>query len=582
KARAAAAEAERARLREEEAKAKAKAAAENPAEVKKDDEGENGNTTVTEEGPVSLQETKPKRTLPPLQVFPASPELESQFAIMLHEVMQQTLAAEGFEAASFGYEGKRFKAVGADTQGLRLKRGDNEELLPWEQVSPSLLAAVLKSIKLSEGPPQIALAVIACNAKDFEIAGQALATLIKTSPELRSEAEIYFAFKQDRDLPAEGLLVFKNALMFPADKANYERLERIKDALDELKKNLKSTTATMEKKREPLLDELLGLGEEARKPTVDILIEAREDAIKRAEKTTGAAKDTKALDELKRELIKRRKHALELIFDEQKWPYPYGPNNGEVTAEVLKRVEAVREIWENPASYKGKSSRKAEDWFELIRLIGEYLPKFDPAGEWHDNEMEKDLEYLNSISNKSLNIQNHAIDGQEKTFIINAKKITDWNDETEAKFKGDAKAPDAEAWEQLRITNDYRVMMGRLPMKMNFKLFWAAKHHSQWCVQSNGGQITHDSPGGPRGNNVPERCAHEGYTSGTGENIHMNGAGPSALSSHLAWLTSSGHHRNILNDRWTVMGNGKFGTIWTQNFGNAAEDKQNTESRGGS
>ena len=61
----------------------------------------------------------------------------------------------------------------------------------------------------------------------------------------------------------------------------------------------------------------------------------------------------------------------------------------------------------------------------------------------------------------------------------------------------------------------------------------------------------------------------------------MNGMGPTALSAHNSWLSSSGHHRNILNPNWTVMGNGRFRTIWTQNFGNSDEGEKNYESRGG-
>jgi hypothetical protein len=58
--------------------------------------------------------------------------------------------------------------------------------------------------------------------------------------------------------------------------------------------------------------------------------------------------------------------------------------------------------------------------------------------------------------------------------------------------------------------------------------------------------------------------AKAGYTgNGGSENIAKSG---SPLDAHLAWLHSSGHHRNILQD-WQDQGVGQGGHNWTQNFG---------------
>jgi uncharacterized protein YkwD len=100
-------------------------------------------------------------------------------------------------------------------------------------------------------------------------------------------------------------------------------------------------------------------------------------------------------------------------------------------------------------------------------------------------------------------------------------------------------------------------------------------------MEHNNGQIAHNLPGEPKGEGPSDRMKHEGYPGGGGENIHMNTRGPTAMSSHVSWCHSSGHHRNILHPMWKVLGSGKWGNIWTQNFGGTDEADKNSESKGG-
>src|SRR5690606_22406232 len=108
---------------------------------------------------------------------------------------------------------------------------------------------------------------------------------------------------------------------------------------------------------------------------------------------------------------------------------------------------------------------------------------------------EDDIAYIQAIQNEALSIKNYALPGEEQ-FIVRSKAIMAENELKQAAYANQEGAPDGEAWQQLKITNNYRMMMGVLPLKMNFKLYWAAILHSQWCMTHNGGQISHDSPGG--------------------------------------------------------------------------------------
>ncbi|RMG10138.1 MAG: CAP domain-containing protein [Planctomycetota bacterium] len=120
--------------------------------------------------------------------------------------------------------------------------------------------------------------------------------------------------------------------------------------------------------------------------------------------------------------------------------------------------------------------------------------------------------------------------------------------------------------EQVRITNDYRILMGRPALAIDPRLVQSARGHSADMTRL--GFFDHTSP--VQGKRTPaERMAAAGYPSPGGENISLGSVTPKAT--HLAWYNSSGHHRNILGATWTAMGAGQDGQHWTQNFGSHSE-----------
>lgn len=122
--------------------------------------------------------------------------------------------------------------------------------------------------------------------------------------------------------------------------------------------------------------------------------------------------------------------------------------------------------------------------------------------------------------------------------------------------------PTGEELEQVQITNDYRVMMGRAALALDVRLAQSARGHADDMQRL--GFFEHTSP--VEGKERPaQRMAAAGYPRPGGENIAMGMTAPQVA--HDCWYRSSGHHRNILSEGYTAMGAGRAGKYWVQNFG---------------
>ena len=116
--------------------------------------------------------------------------------------------------------------------------------------------------------------------------------------------------------------------------------------------------------------------------------------------------------------------------------------------------------------------------------------------------------------------------------------------------------------DQVRITNDYRILMGRPALEIDTRLVMSARGHSADMTRL--GFFDHTSR--VAGKERPsDRMAKAGYLGGGGENISLGSVSP--MATHVAWYNSSGHHRNILGPRYRCMGSGQDAEHWTQNFG---------------
>jgi uncharacterized protein YkwD len=117
--------------------------------------------------------------------------------------------------------------------------------------------------------------------------------------------------------------------------------------------------------------------------------------------------------------------------------------------------------------------------------------------------------------------------------------------------------------EQVRITNEYRMMMGRPAVVQVDSLVVAARKHCEEMARL--GYFGHFSPI-PERRDPMKRVRLEGYKGmPVSENCHAGSGSPKGA--HDGWCRSSGHHRNLLQAFWTDMGTGRSGKLWTQNFG---------------
>ncbi len=279
-----------------------------------------------------------------------------------------------------------------------------------------------------------------------------------------------------------------------------------------------------------------------------------------------ATKQWKAVEkvaEVHTQIEAARKHALELIFDEQKYFYPYKTRMAEyapVQKEVNERVEAVRVLWEDKAVAKVRPdsalTKILEDAESLRVDISFYGGDVAAAAD--------KLDAMKRWLGKDLTVQNFFRTEADLALLAYNDGILDYN----AKLKGDI--GDGER-EQVRITNEYRRMMGnRRMLRIHEKLIAAARGHSDDMAKL--GFFDHFSPV-PGKRDPADRMRLAEYPNvPCSENIAI--AGGDAQSAFNGWFHSSGHHRNMLMTNWSELGTGQSGRHWTQNFGFAIGDEQ--------
>ncbi len=274
-----------------------------------------------------------------------------------------------------------------------------------------------------------------------------------------------------------------------------------------------------------------------------------------------AAKQIAKVRKAYRRLEDARDFALELIFDTEKYFYPYQDRMREyapVEKEVSGRVSKVREAWASNVRAKPKNDRGMSDWIdkaedlqvEIDYLGGDSMPFMDR------------IEAITRYLDRDLNVQNWFESRADLQML-------EYNDRVmESNLTAAPKALKTER-EQVRITNAYRIMFGhRTAVKINAELTMSARGHSQDMARL--GFFAHDSPV-PGKHKLQDRVRLANYPMmGTGENIHRGSGSPQGA--HNGWEHSSGHHRNLLDKPWREMGTGHSGRHWTQNFGFRATD----------
>ena len=522
-------------------------------------------------------------------LLPDGPRSESKFLAALQDRLVAAVKDGTLKGTRFKIRGNEAEIDGLSSSG-RLKylyayidKKTGEELVvpsstTWDKIKPEDMLGLYDVTPGMTDEDKLAL-IIYCYENGFtDKASQRALELYKERNDWKEGIDNLVASKRKINIPEGGFVEHDGMLVTPVEKEDAIFFANLRAVLERFEKGVGSKDRRKAEDSEKAFDELLEMGDRAVKPAIEILQGVLDKEMINAKKATGLLADDAKLKELLTELDRRREYALELIMDPVAYPYPYAPNQAEIQAEVNERVAAVREIWDNPVKFAGQTNPEFDAIMDKIRAIAERMATIDPQQDYFKKTPEETVEYISNIANEALTIRNYAGGNNGKEALYNANvKIMESNED----HPTGATHADAESRAQVKITNEYRIMFGRMALKINDKLFWGAHHHSRYCVEHNGGQIAHNIPGEPRGEGPGDRMKHEGYSGGGGENIHMNSGGPTALSSHNSWCNSSGHHRNILTPGWRVLGSAKWQTIWTQKFGNVDEGEGNAVSKGG-
>jgi uncharacterized protein YkwD len=257
------------------------------------------------------------------------------------------------------------------------------------------------------------------------------------------------------------------------------------------------------------------------------------------------------------ELESRRALALALIFDEKKYPYPYAADQATVQAEVDRLVDRVRDVWSRPSATifaEAKAPKPDPEAAALLALDGDQQAVALAA---KAEGVELDAELVRREIDRLTAMAHYAPDGKTRGLLDDAKEIEAYN-LTRTAVIGEFER------EVHRLTNAYRLMMGRRPVMIDDRLVQAARGHSE--EMSRLGYFAHESPT-PGRRSPTDRARLSGFGGGVSENI-ARGA-PTPADAVAGWIGSSGHHRNLLGAGHTVLGVGyaETGRFWTQNFG---------------
>lgn len=273
--------------------------------------------------------------------------------------------------------------------------------------------------------------------------------------------------------------------------------------------------------------------------------------------------------EQRRELDRRRALALELIFDEETYFYPYQPPAVDadkaklywpVQTRVDELVAAVREVWSRPREVKLPAGfRDALDELDWLgRRSAEVQLELSPAGELPD--------WISGIDPRleSIALASFAWDERERNDLAYDRAVRERNERlwSARPGRGAERPLDESEAAQVRITNDYRALLGRRALAWNPLIQEAARMHSRYMADT--GDFGHFEPE-PERRTPGDRMRLCGYHAGISENCHMGGGGPQGA--HEGWTHSSGHHRNLLMPTHREMASAVAGNYWTQNFG---------------
>ena len=439
---------------------------------------------------------------------------ECEAAAGLHRAMAAALAAGQLPKRQIG---TRWRVLSGDADRLSVRTRGKELTYDWVEVPTGLYLPLLQRHADQAPNGNLGLAVIAHALGAHPMLASALAQAYLEDEKRRPALDAFVAARVKAErVPEGGYVVHAGEIL---TRKRYLRLQE----------------------------------EEA-----IIKLQERFDALFLAIQNDKAFAKLKKLTEKKDKLDEARKHALALIFDETKYFYPYRGTGREgeyqkVQQEVDRRVRAVRELWDATQTATVKKTPDVERALKQFdEVTGELEKRFVDV-----EEKRYEVEYLRSYLGQKFDIRTFYRSSAERDLLRYSVEVMEFN----TKVEGDITPVERE---QVKVTNEYRMMFGRWPVRLIDKLVLSSRGHCE--EMSRLGYFGHFSP--TPGRRTPyDRMRLAGYTYGASENCVAGSTSPKGA--HDRWCHSSGHHRNILMPPWTEMGTGHYGSMMTQNYGQA-------------
>jgi uncharacterized protein YkwD len=459
--------------------------------------------------------------------------------------------------------GRRGDATAADDVGVTLIVGGDSQKTAWSAFTPEALCEMLPRAR-PDPRAWLGLGLLCLRAGQTERGERVLVKALEADPLVQGGIDSILARIRGETAPRGGYTFHEGHWIARADRDVEVLARQIDQRLGSILKlhDPRQRESAFEKLIRSLVsspDALVVALHARRTKEVEVL-------------TKAAAPLARAHEQLAarhQELEQRRRSALELIFDEAKYFYPFNPPEvppekaklyWPVQQEVDDRVAAVREVW-NDTKVVLRVPASVRSGVDVLQWIDARLGEL---GEKPETEATA-IAWILALPDDSevVSVRNFSAKLKDKARHKDARRIVRFNELVQTQLP----APERE---NLQLTNDYRMMLGRMPVALNPKLVQAARGHCEEMAKL--GYFSHFSP--TPGRRTPfERMQLAGYNEGVSENIAING---SAAGAHQSWLHSAGHHRNILGAGHREFACGNHGNLFTQNFGVATEYKSET------
>jgi uncharacterized protein YkwD len=444
----------------------------------------------------------------------------------------------------------------SDGESLYVSMANEERRVALDDIEPDSLLRATSKIRLdAEGSVGRAFLALAC--RDDKALAACLENAAK-DPGLQGLIDIAVAAHRGLDaVPPGGYTFFGGEWMTEAELEDRGRDQAIRDAIQSLAREAGEDRGDAFEALRLYVTQNPGV-------TKQLLLERRAEL---ADAFTDSYEKPKLEKLLTRrmELEAARVHALDLIYDTERYFYPYRPPAcppdkarlyPEVQQEVDARVQAVRDIWgKEGESDLHVACQMSEESLLLAREVQLVDRLLDPLGVLPaDAEDPLRLARMVPSWTRKVTLRNFAKDAAERQRLDADEEILAANSA--------ATDVDAQDLEQVLVTNQYRRMLGRAALRFQPQIYQAAIWHSEY--QSRKGELTHFEED-PETKTPTARMRKFGYRQGAGENCSWGRGG--AVATHDGWIHSSGHHRNLLLDTHTEMASAQKGAYWTQKFG---------------